>query len=156
VWRSDFIDGHLFYTYDPGTVTNTGAVRVHNHDGHPVPGVMSFDSAIREGAGTSANGRIRLAKLDVEGGEYPILYTATRLELIDELVGEYRPWKRPRGPPRPAALHHGRAGGTPSRVRVHRLLDREGPSRFELWHLPGAAHVHPLRAVRAGKGRSGR
>jgi len=89
VWRSDFIDGHLFYTYDPGTVTNTGAVRVHNHDGHPVPGVMSFDSAIREGAGTSANGRIRLAKLDVEGGEYPILYTATRLELIDELVGEY-------------------------------------------------------------------
>jgi len=39
----------------------------------------------------SDNGRIRLVKLDVEGSEYPILYTTTKLELIDELVGEYHP-----------------------------------------------------------------
>jgi len=89
VWRSDLADDALFYTPDSQADNNTGVVRVHNHSGHPVPGVMSLDSAIREAASTSANGRIRLAKLDVEGSEYPILYTATKLGLIDELVGEY-------------------------------------------------------------------
>lgn len=89
IWRSDLVDHALFCTYDSTGANNTGAVRVHNYHGHPVPGVMTFDSAIREAANTSANGRIRLAKLDVEGSEYPILYTATGLELIDELVGEY-------------------------------------------------------------------
>lgn len=89
VWRSDIVDDALFYTPDSRADRNTGATRVHNHSGRPVPGVMSFDSVIGEGANASSSGRIRLAKLDVEGSEYPILYTATNLELIDELVGEY-------------------------------------------------------------------
>lgn len=89
VWRSDIVDDPLFYTPDSPTGGNTGATRVHNHSGLPVPGAMSFDSVIREAASTSPSGRIRLAKLDVEGSEYPILYTAGKLELIDELVGEY-------------------------------------------------------------------
>lgn len=89
VWRSDGADDALFYTPDSRADGNTGATRVHNHSGLPVPGVMSFDSVIQEGANRSPSGRIRLAKMDVEGSEYPILYTATKLELIDELVGEY-------------------------------------------------------------------
>ncbi len=31
----------------------------------------------------------RLIKLDCEGSEYPILYTSTRLHLVEEIVGEY-------------------------------------------------------------------
>lgn len=92
VWRSDTPADALFYTPDArADDNNTGALRVHNHTGYPVPGAISLDSAIREAASMSDNGRIRLVKLDVEGSEYPILYTTTKLELIDELVGEYHP-----------------------------------------------------------------
>jgi FkbM family methyltransferase len=88
VWRSDASGESLFYTRssDP---TNTGAVRVNSTTGRPARHVVRFDDAIEEAAKASDNGRVRLAKLDVEGSEFPILYTATRLELIDELVGEY-------------------------------------------------------------------
>ena len=34
-------------------------------------------------------GRVRFLKLDVEGSEFPILLTATRLELVDAIAGEY-------------------------------------------------------------------
>lgn len=35
--------------------------------------------------------RIRLVKIDCEGSEYPILFTSSKLHLIDEIVGEYHP-----------------------------------------------------------------
>jgi FkbM family methyltransferase len=34
-------------------------------------------------------GRVRLLKLDCEGSEFPILLTSRRLDLVDEIVGEY-------------------------------------------------------------------
>ncbi len=92
IWRSDIVGEPLFYAPDLGaasTVVNTGTVQVGNHRGQPVPAVMRFDDAIKEAAESSPHGRVRLAKLDVEGSEFPILYTAKRLELVDELVGEY-------------------------------------------------------------------
>jgi len=33
--------------------------------------------------------RIHLLKLDCEGSEWPILFTATRLDLVDQIIGEY-------------------------------------------------------------------
>jgi FkbM family methyltransferase len=34
-------------------------------------------------------GRVRFLKLDAEGAEFPILLTATRLDLVDAIAGEY-------------------------------------------------------------------
>jgi hypothetical protein len=33
--------------------------------------------------------RVRLLKLDCEGSEWPILLTSSRLDLVDEIVGEF-------------------------------------------------------------------
>jgi FkbM family methyltransferase len=49
---------------------------------HPVPAV-ALDDVLRE------LGRVRFLKLDAEGAEFPILLTATRLDLVDAIAGEY-------------------------------------------------------------------
>ncbi len=90
VWRSDAVDEPLFYEHYLAS-DNTGAVHVGKHGGQPVPAVVRFDEVIRQAARGSTDGRVRLAKLDVEGSEFPILYTATALDLVDELVGECHP-----------------------------------------------------------------
>jgi DNA polymerase III delta prime subunit len=33
--------------------------------------------------------RIKLLKIDIEGSEYPVLYTSTQLYKVKEIVGEY-------------------------------------------------------------------
>jgi hypothetical protein len=37
----------------------------------------------------TAHGPARVLKLDVEGAEFPILLTSSRLDLVDAVVGEY-------------------------------------------------------------------
>jgi len=49
---------------------------------HPVESVALDDVLVELG-------RVRFLKLDVEGAEFPILLTATRLDLVDAIAGEY-------------------------------------------------------------------
>ena len=37
----------------------------------------------------TAYGAVRVLKLDVEGAEFPILLTSSRLDLVDTVIGEY-------------------------------------------------------------------
>ncbi|MBY0230529.1 MAG: FkbM family methyltransferase [Gemmataceae bacterium] len=62
---------------------NTGAGRTRPEGaGLPVEAVAFDDLLV-------SLGRVRFAKLDCEGAEWPLLFAARRLDLIEELAGEY-------------------------------------------------------------------
>lgn len=84
-WRSD---GWWPTVYYAGVASNTGGGNALGTDGVPTA-ALSFDSLARLAASVSPKGRIRLVKLDCEGSEWPILYTAMTLDLVDAIVGEY-------------------------------------------------------------------
>jgi len=95
-WRSDsntdelYFDGyHPFpesYTGMEGII-NTGSGSVIWPDGEPVTKV-AFDGIV-DLVTNHGEKRVRLLKLDCEGAEWPILLTSQRLELIDEICGEF-------------------------------------------------------------------
>jgi FkbM family methyltransferase len=95
-WRSDpntdelYFDGyHPFpesYTGMEGIV-NTGNGSVIWPVGEPIRKV-AFDEIV-DLVTERGEKRVRLLKLDCEGAEWPILLTSQRLELIDEICGEF-------------------------------------------------------------------
>ena len=61
---------------------NTGAASLFlGAGGERVP-TITLDHVIE-------NASIRLMKIDIEGSEWPVLYTCTKLRQIEEIVGEY-------------------------------------------------------------------
>jgi FkbM family methyltransferase len=66
---------------------NTGGSHVFGKSGLPVRAI-GLDTVI-DLALALAPGRIRLLKLDCEGSEWPTLCTSSKLDLVDEIVGEY-------------------------------------------------------------------
>ncbi len=84
-WRSDVLAERLHYS---GVGSNTGGGNVLGAEGLTVKAVP-FDALVRLAASMSPVGRVRLAKLDCEGSEWPILLTSKCLHLIDAIVGEY-------------------------------------------------------------------
>ena len=54
--------------------------------GEVVPSI-SLDEIIR--AVCRAGERVRFLKMDIEGGEWPVLYTCTMLDRVDEIAGEW-------------------------------------------------------------------
>lgn len=80
VWRNDE-PAKTLALHNPYDVRNTGAGRVGGA-GRPVTAV-AFDDLVRE------LGRVDLLKLDCEGAEWPILLTATTLDRVGSILGEY-------------------------------------------------------------------
>src|SRR5215218_725983 len=96
VWRSDPNDDELrFDGYHPFPksfkgmegILNTGDGSVIWGVGEPVAKV-AFDDLV-DMLTNRGERRVRLLKLDCEGAEWPIVLTSLRLELIDEIVGEF-------------------------------------------------------------------
>src|SRR5262249_29100899 len=88
VWRSDFTADFLnFVGNSTADGWNTGGGSVIYADGDPVPSVP-FDSLLLQATGNGRQ-RIRLVKIDCEGSEWPILFTSRKLELVQEMCGEY-------------------------------------------------------------------
>jgi FkbM family methyltransferase len=94
VWRSDR-DEELFFS-PPQLDIDTGGGSVMDGRGAPVAHSVPFGAVLEEALAAGDSGRVRLLKLDCEGSEYPILYTAPTLEPIEEIVGEYH--ERPQDP----------------------------------------------------------
>jgi FkbM family methyltransferase len=95
-WRSDpntdelYFDGyHPFPKSFTGMegIINTGNGSVIWPVGEPVKKV-AFDEIV-DLVTNLGEQRVRLLKLDCEGAEWPILLTSRRLELIDEICGEF-------------------------------------------------------------------
>ncbi len=95
-WRSDpntdelrFDGYHPFPKSYEGMegIVNTGNGSVIWPGGEPVRKV-AFDEIV-DAVTNRGEKRVRLLKLDCEGAEWPILLTSQRLELIDEICGEF-------------------------------------------------------------------
>ena len=96
VWRSDpnddelRFDGYQAFPQSYGGmqgVLNTGAGSVIWGVGEPVAKVALDD--VVDLVTDRGKRRVRLLKLDCEGAEWPIVLTSRRLQLIDEIVGEF-------------------------------------------------------------------
>jgi FkbM family methyltransferase len=94
VWRSDR-EEDLFFS-PPQLDIDTGGGSVMDGRGEPAGRSLPFAAVLEEAVAAAPSGRVRLLKLDCEGSEYPILYTAPTLDAIDEIVGEYH--ERPQDP----------------------------------------------------------
>lgn len=105
VWRSDVSAAELGYELS-GDPANTGGGNVLGHAGGglSVPAV-ALDAVVAELLAATGEARVRLLKLDCEGSEYPILLTATCLDRVAEICGEYHEV----GPVGPAAQARGHA-----------------------------------------------
>ncbi|HYY55789.1 MAG TPA: FkbM family methyltransferase [Pyrinomonadaceae bacterium] len=96
VWRSDqntdelYLDGYqpfpASYVGMEGII-NTGSGSVMWGGREPVPKI-AFDEIV-DLVTNRGEKRVRLLKLDCEGAEWPILLTSRRLDLIDEICGEF-------------------------------------------------------------------
>jgi FkbM family methyltransferase len=87
VWRSDQ-EGQTLFNDSLNHQPNTGGISVlWNNEGLPVR-TTSLDEVLLE-ASDHLEKTVRLLKLDCEGSEYPILYTATNLNVVEEICGEY-------------------------------------------------------------------
>ena len=95
-WRSDqntddlYFDGHHpFPDSYPGMegIINTGNGSVIWGSGEPIAKV-GFDDIVDLVTNRGAH-QVRLLKLDCEGAEWPILLTSQRLDLIQEICGEF-------------------------------------------------------------------
>jgi FkbM family methyltransferase len=86
VWRSDRIEDRLCLGRSDVTANTGGNSVLHGH-GTEVP-ARPLDELLLEATGGGRR-RVRLAKFDCEGSEWPILFTARRLGLLDALCGEY-------------------------------------------------------------------
>lgn len=90
VWRSDAPPTLLRVVASPDAA-NTGGGNVF---GGATPAGLSapalpLDAVIAGALASSGAGRVRMVKVDCEGSEYPVLLTATRLDRVDEICGEY-------------------------------------------------------------------
>lgn len=87
VWRSDRPAGTLSFSYSEEQANTGGGSVVWESDGPGIPSVP-FDDVIDQ---ITAYGRrrINLLKIDCEGSEFPILLTATKLDRIDRIAGEF-------------------------------------------------------------------
>lgn len=84
-WRSDVPSGVVHYA---AVGSNTGGGNSLGDSGLPVC-ALSLDALAALAASASKNGRLRLVKLDCEGSEWPILYTAHVYGIVDAFIGEY-------------------------------------------------------------------
>ena len=85
VWRSDIKEDSLHYTPSE-QAWRTGGGNVLMGAGTMVR-CIAFDDVISYV--TQQDRRIDLVKIDCEGAEWPILLTANKLSLIDNIFGEY-------------------------------------------------------------------
>ena len=84
VWRSD--DDRKTINFESNIIDwNTGMGRVRDGDWKDTVEVSctKFDDVL------SKFDKVRFLKMDIEGSEYPILYTSKQLHKIDEIVGEF-------------------------------------------------------------------
>ncbi len=85
VWRSDESFAGLAVE-NPIAARNTGAYRLTAATSPASVEVTSLDDILTS---LEPKRRVRLLKLDCEGAEWPILFTAKHLDRVDAICGEY-------------------------------------------------------------------
>jgi FkbM family methyltransferase len=72
--------------HEPGVTTTFNLLQTS--DSGRIVQTITMDSVIDRAVSLSPSGRVRLLKVDCEGGEYPGLLWCSRLGLVDEICGE--------------------------------------------------------------------
>lgn len=101
VWRSDGLGPTVLQFTPSEDPLCTGGGNVLQPGNGQAIATIPMD-AILLAASDQGRRRIHLVKLDCEGSEWPILFTAKRLDLVDRIIGEYHeiggpntPWLEP-------------------------------------------------------------
>jgi len=105
IWRSDVAEPTQVLFTPPSDIANTGGGSVlfassadhwttrPSEGWDPAPAEVALSShaveAVRLDRVLVDLGPVRFLKLDVEGAEFPILLTSTRLDLVTAIAGEY-------------------------------------------------------------------
>lgn len=76
------------FPIDGGTI-NTGGASLMYGDGYENVPTTTLDSVIDNALVFSGRPAVRTMKIDIEGSEWPVLYTCTKIGLIHEIFGEY-------------------------------------------------------------------
>ena len=87
VWRSDQPLQMLYNESLTGNSNTGGVSLLWNEEGNAVE-TISLDEILAN-ASDGFRKPIRLLKIDCEGSEYPILFTSNKLEIVEEICGEY-------------------------------------------------------------------
>jgi FkbM family methyltransferase len=90
VWRSDGgaeVLHHGGYSDVDGRLNTGGGGVIWQREGQPVEAV-ALDTIVAT-ATEDGRRRVRFLKIDCEGAEWPILLTSRRLDLVDEISGEF-------------------------------------------------------------------
>lgn len=98
VWRSDQPFRQLFLNPSSNLANTGGGEVVFSSCGQSVPS-RRLDLCIEDALWFGRGPRVNLLKLDCEYSEWPILLTSKKLELVDEVIGEFHeigPFKVPR------------------------------------------------------------
>lgn len=89
VWRSDAPPTTLHFN-PSNDATNTGGGSMFAPESLGVSAAtVSLDAVVAQTLAATGQKRIRLLKLDCEGSEYPVLLSATCLDRVEALCGEY-------------------------------------------------------------------
>lgn len=153
VWRSDRPAGRLSFTYSDDRANTGGGSVVWESDG---PGIeaVPFDQIVEE-ITDGGRRRIRLLKIDCEGSEFPILLTATKLDRIDRIAGEFHEYGCDRNPQ--VIPEHARVPGV-TRFTIEVLADALRRAGFDVsWQRQGESSLglfhaeRPRRASIAGR-----
>jgi hypothetical protein len=81
VWRSDKESQILRVGNSP--IDNRSSMRTILENGDQPITTTKLDDIL------SQFNTVKLLKIDIEGSEYPVLYTSTQLNKVQEIVGEY-------------------------------------------------------------------
>lgn len=82
VWRSDIDDQHKLFFSGYGYNNGTGNVLWPEHNDNEISWISLDDILLKFN-------KIRLLKMDIEGAEYPVLFTCKQLHKVEEIIGEF-------------------------------------------------------------------
>src|SRR5690606_14735316 len=124
---------------------NTGGGSVVWESDGPGIEALPFDDLIEE-ITDGGRRRIRLLKIDCEGSEFPILLTATKLDRIDRISGEFHEYGCERNPQ--TIPEHARVRGV-DQYTVEALADSLRRAGFEVsWQRQGDSSLGLFHARR--------
>lgn len=142
VWRSD-VSGKILFN-DPlkgRSDPNTGGLAVvYNTQGLPIE-CIGLDEILRE-ASAEFTKSVRLLKIDVEGAEYPILFSSKQLDTAEEICGEYHNVERHIMP------DHAKVQGMPENFTGEGLRDFFEAAGWSFDLQPQSQNLGLFRAVR--------
>jgi FkbM family methyltransferase len=86
VWRSD--EDTKTVNFGSSPIDSSDAMKFVSPSGNQTVETIKLDSIL------SQFDKVKLLKVDIEGSEYPVLYTCSQLDKVEEIIGEYHEFNK--------------------------------------------------------------